>query len=200
MLWCFSHEFMTLQYRVVYLLGLKKVYSLPGKHYIYNFFFFFYSWAEQIDLTFGHAPAWTLTYKGDTKSHTVITSQHGLLPPLKRKGSVMGSCSGDVRRLLSTPGERWGHSIPPWARCRKFLEEKLIRHGMEIYLGLCRSGITSPVTSPRLTNGLVVRWRVGLLVCVSGDGLDEGKKAWSWGRNEPQGGCQLLHLSVFNNR
>lgn len=45
-----------------------------------------------------------------------------------------------------------------------------------------------------------VRWPVGLRACVSAIGLDQGKKGWCWGRNEPRGGCQLLHLSVFNNR
>lgn len=51
----------------------------------------------------------------------------------------------------------------------------------ENLFGALQAGVTSPVTSPRLTNGLVAQWRVGLLVCVSGE------MAWMKGRRHNPG-------------
>lgn len=184
-------------YRAPYLLGLKKVFSLPGKHHLYILFFWHLrSRADgpnlwPLPLSVYWVTAWTLTYRGDTVSWWWCYYLYPwLIASIKEKQVWDGILRPGIWVGWPEPqGMARGHFLPLWVWCRKFLGGKFVSHGMEFYLGLCGSAVTPPVTSPRLVNPPGHAGWFVLLLRVLGGAFEEEKGVRFMGRNEPKGAC-----------
>lgn len=180
---CFSCEFLAFQYRVPYLLGLKKVFSLSGKHHIYILYFWHLrSRADgpnlwPLPLSVYRVTAWTLTSRGDTKRWWWYYYLYPWLNPSIKYNQVWdGILQPGIHpsRLALVPGDSQGSFFTTVSLMQEVLRGKLVSQGMGFYLGLCSSVVTPPVTSLRWPSPLCFRW------CLQGsEGGAVHRKKWA---------------------